>query len=122
MVSLFLCPRMEVKETKSRKGVIQMAKSGKQDVILMAILAVTREDVLAGAGELGISEEQVTDDVVQLVREKLGQVLYDWREAIQGMVKEVLERETLRCPLGMVCSSSCAWCEVGGCKLSREVK
>ena len=99
-----------------------MTENDEHDVILMAILAVTREDVLTSANELGIPEEQITDDVIQLVKEKLSQVLHDWRGTIQGMVKEVIEKEALKCPLGMVCSPSCVWCEVGRCTLSREVK
>ena len=122
MTTLFLCPTMEVKGAKTKKGVIRMAESNKQDVILMAILAVTKDDVLAGANELGIPEEQVTDDVIQLVKEKLGQSLHNWRKTIQDMVKEVIEKESLKCPLGMVCSTCCIWSEVGECTLSREVK
>ncbi len=108
---------MEVEETKSKKGVIQMAESGKEDIILMAILAVTRDDVLAGANELGIPEEQITDDVMALVREKVSRGLRDWREVIKGMVKEAI-----KCPLGQVCSPACVWREVGECLSLRGVK
>ena len=94
-----------------------MAENGKEDIILMAILAVTRDDVLAGANELGIPEEQITDDVMALVREKVSQGLRDWRGVVNGLVKEAI-----KCPLGQVCSPACAWREVGGCLSLRGVK
>jgi len=90
-------------------------ESGKEDIILMAIFMVTKDDVLACANELGIPKEQVTDDVIELVREKVSQGLRNWREVIKGIVKETVKKEAIKCPLGMVCSPSCAWREVGEC-------
>ena len=94
-----------------------MAENSKKDILLMAILTVTRDDVLAGANELGIPEEQVTDDVIELVKEKVSQGLRGWREVVKDMVKEAI-----KCPLGLVCSPSCAWREVGECISPRGVK
>ena len=104
-----------------------MSESGREDILLMAVFMVTRDDVLANANELGIPEEQVTDDVIELVKEKVSQGLHDWREAIKGVVKEAIskeavDKEAIKCPLGMVCSPSCAWREVGGCILPGVVK
>ncbi len=103
-----------------------MPESSKQDILVMAIFMVTRDDVLACANESGIPEEQLTDDVIELVKEKVSQGLSDWREVVKGMVKETIskeavDREAIKCPLGMVCSPSCAWREVGGCILPRGV-
>ena len=94
-----------------------MAESSKENIILMAILAVTRDDVLAGANELGIPEEQITDDVIALVREKVSQGLRDWREVVNDLVKKAI-----KCPLGQVCSPTCVWREVGECLSLRGVK
>ena len=99
-----------------------MAENEQQDILLMAILAVTRDDVLAGANELGISEEGVTDDLIELVKEKVSQELRDWRNIIKDMIKGVIKKGATECPLGMVCSPTCTWREVGGCTLPREVK
>lgn len=87
-----------------------MPESGKKDIILMWILTVTEDDVLACANELGMSEAQVTDDIIELVKEKFSQSLLEWPEEIKGIVKEAF-----KCPLGRVCSPSCAWREVGEC-------
>jgi len=87
-----------------------VSESGKKDIILMWLLTVTEDDVLACANELGMSEEQVTDDVIELVKYKFSQGLLDWPEVIKGVVKEAFE-----CPLGMVCSPYCSWREVGEC-------
>ena len=92
-----------------------MAENGKKGIILMAMFTVTKNDVLACANELGIPEEQVTDDVVELVKERVSQGLCGWREAIKDMVKEAINEEAVVCPLGMVCSPSCAWQEVCQC-------
>ena len=94
-----------------------MAENDKEGIILMAIFMLTRDDVLACADELGIPEEQVTDDVIELVKEKVSQGFRGWREVVKGMVKEAI-----KCPLGLVCSPSCAWREVGECILPRGVK
>jgi len=99
-----------------------MAENDKQDILIMAIFIVTREDVLACASDLGMSPEQVTDDMIELVKERLSQGLGNWREVAEGMVKEVIEKEALKCPLGLVCSPSCAWWEVGQCITLRGVK
>ena len=104
-----------------------MAESGKEDIILMAIFAVTKGDILACANELGISEEQVTDEVIELVKEKVSQGLGDWREVIKGIAKETIKEETIKeeaikCPLGLVCSPSCTWREVGKCISPRGVR
>lgn len=104
-----------------------MSESGREDILVMAILTVTRDDVLACASDLGIPEGQVTDDVIELVKGKVSQGLHDWREAIKGVVKEAIskeavDREAIKCPLGMVCSPSCAWREVGGCILPGVAK
>ncbi len=95
-----------------------MAENGKQDVLLMAILVLNRDDVLAGASELGMPEEQVTDELVETVKNRVAEELGDWRGIIQGMVKDVIRMEATRCPLGMDCSAACAWREVGGCTVS----
>ena len=92
-----------------------MAESGMEDIILMAVLKVTKDDVLVCANELGMSKEQVTDDVIELVKEKVGQGLHGWRGVVRGMVNETLKTEAVKCPLGLVCSPSCAWREVGEC-------
>lgn len=99
-----------------------MAESGKQDILVMALFMVTRDDVLACANELGIPEEQVTDDVIELVKEKISQGLGDWREIVKGIVKETIKKDDIKCPLGLVCSPSCAFREVGKCILPRGIK
>ena len=94
-----------------------MAENGKQDILVMAIFMVTRGDVLDCANDVGIPEEQITDDVIELVKEKVSQGLGDWRGVVKSMVKEAI-----KCPLGLVCSPSCAFRQIGECALSREVK
>ena len=107
---------MEVRDAKAKREEMQMAEKDKQDILVMAMFMVTRDDVLTCAEELGMSKEQVTDDVIELVKEKVSQGLGSWREVIEGIVKEAI-----KCPLGLVCSPSCAWREVGGCILPRGV-
>ncbi len=99
-----------------------MAESSKEDILVMAILKVTKNDVLAGSNELGIPKEQVTDDVIELVKEKVSQVLIHWPEVIEDIVKEALKKEAIECPLSLLCSPSCAWREVGECTSPRVVK
>ena len=94
-----------------------MTESHNENIILMALLVVTKDDILACADELGLSEEEVTEELVESVKDKVSQGLSGWREAVRGMVKEAI-----KCPLGLVCSPSCAWREVGGCMLPKEVK
>ena len=94
-----------------------MAESSKENILVMALFMVTRNDVLACADEMGMSEVQVTDDLIELVKEKVSQGLGDWREVVKDIIKEAI-----RCPLGLVCSPSCVWKEVGGCMLPRGVE
>jgi len=90
----------------------------KKDIILMAILTVTRKDVLDSATELGMSEEQVTEDLINKVQGSISQVLHNWRGLVKNMVTEVIKIVSTECPLGMDCSSSCAWREIGQCTKS----
>ncbi len=104
-----------------------MAENSKKDILVMAMFMVTRDDVLACANELGISEEQVTDDVIELVKERVSEGLGSWRGLIKGMVKETIskggiEKEVIECPLGLVCSPYCTWREVGECVSLRGVR
>jgi len=94
-----------------------MAEDDMKDILLMALFMVTRNDVLACANELGMPEEQVTDDVIAMVKDKVGQSLGDCREVIRGMIKDAFQKEVFQCPLGLVCSPSCAWLEDGKCVL-----
>ena len=94
-----------------------MPENPTEGIILIAIFMVTREDVLDCANEMGMSEEQVTEDVIETVREKVKQGLRDQREVVKSIVKEAI-----KCPLGLVCSPSCPWREVGGCTFSKGAK
>ncbi len=72
-----------------------MAEENEQDILVMAIFMVTKNDVLACADELGLSQEQITDDVVEQVKEEVGQGIGNWREAVRGMVRETIEKRVL---------------------------
>jgi len=63
----------------------------KEDIILMAIFAVTKNDVLTCANELGIPEEQITDEVIELVKKKVSQGLRDWRMVVKSIVKKTIK-------------------------------
>ena len=93
-----------------------------EDILLMAVFMVSRDDVLTCANELGIPEEQITDDVLELVQEEVGQGLSGWREAVKDMVKEAVKMGAAECPLGLVCSPDCAWREAGQCVSLSEAK
>ena len=106
-----------------------MMEENKQDVLMMAIFVVTRDDVLTCARELDMTQEEVTEDVIELVGEEISQDLSDWRWVFNGMVKDILNRQLKEnskkvdgCPLGLICSPSCAWLKVGHCVLHEEVK
>ena len=94
-----------------------MAKNGKEENLFMLMFVVTRSDVLAWANELGIPLDQVTDDVIEMVKTKIRQGASSWRELVEGMVKEAI-----KCPLDMVCSPYCPWREVGKCILPTALK
>ena len=94
-----------------------MAENNMENILLMAILMVTRDDVMTCADELGMPKEQVTDDLIELVKGKVGQSLGCWREVVKDIVKEAMS-----CPLGLVCSPSCAWRGVGECISPKAIK
>ena len=94
-----------------------MAESSKQDIIVMALFVVTKDVVLSCANELGIPEEQVTDNVIELVKEKVSQNLGNWQDGVRDIVKETIEKKAIKCPLGIVCSPSCAFRQTGECSL-----
>ena len=78
---------------------------------------LTKDDVLACANELGISKEQVTGDVIKLVKRRVSLGLGNWPEVVKSAL-----REAIKCPLGLVCYPSCFWWQDGRCTFTREVK
>ena len=94
-----------------------MARNGEEDNLFMLVFTVTRKDVLAWSNELGVPLAQVTDEVVQMLKQKIQQDTANWRELFECMVKEAI-----KCPLGLVCSPSCPWREVGECILPTVLK
>lgn len=78
------------------------------------IFVLTRDDVLAYAKKLKILKEQVTDEVIELIENRLEVEFGRWPE----IVKEVLT-QTSRCPLGLVCFPSCCWWKEGRCIFPR---
>ena len=79
------------------------------------IFVLTRDEVLACAKELRIPTEQVTDEVIELVKSRLNVEFGYWPEVI----KDVLTQAT-KCPLGLVCFPSCSWWKDGRCAFPRE--
>ncbi len=82
-----------------------------KDIIFM----LTKDEILACAGEVGISKEQVTDDVIELVKSRLNLEFRHWPEIVQSLLKEATE-----CPLGLVCFPSCFWWKDDRCTFPRE--
>jgi len=64
---------------------------------------------------MGIAEEQLTDEVIELVRDGLEAAFSHWPE----IVKEILVRAA-QCPLGLVCFPSCCWWKEGRCVFPRQ--
>lgn len=87
-----------------------MSANKQKDIIFI----VTKEQVLACARKLGIAEEQLTDEVIELVKDRLETEFSHWPE----IVKEILTRAA-RCPLGLVCFPSCCWWKEGRCIFPR---
>ncbi|MBA7559629.1 hypothetical protein ES708_01244 [subsurface metagenome] len=87
-----------------------MSKNNRQDIIFM----LTKGEVLACAKELKIPKEQVTDEVIELIEDKLKAEFGRWPE----IVKEVLTQVS-QCPLGLTCFPSCCWWKEGRCIFPR---
>jgi hypothetical protein len=79
------------------------------------VFTMTRDQVLACARELGIAEEQLTDEVMRLVKNRLEAEFRRWPE----IVKETLSRAA-QCPLGLACFPSCCWWKEGRCLFPRR--
>ena len=90
---------------------IKVSKGSERDIIFM----LTKGDILACANELGISKEQVTDDVIELVKSKVNLEFSRWPEIVKSLLKEAT-----KCPLGLVCYPSCFWWNGGRCTFPRE--
>jgi hypothetical protein len=89
-----------------------MPANNRQDIVF----TMTRDQVLACARELGIAEEQLTDEVMGLVRDRLEAEFRRWPE----IVKEILSRAA-RCLLGLACFPSCCWWKEGRCLFPRKL-
>lgn len=89
-----------------------MSISRQKDITFM----LTKDEVLACAKELGIPVEQITDEVIELVKNRLHQEFRHWPE----IIKDVLTQAT-KCPLGLVCFPSCSWWKEGKCIFPREI-
>lgn len=88
-----------------------MRQSYGEDVIFM----LTKHDVLVCTNELGIPQEQVTDDVIELVKKKISLSFGNWPEVVKSALIEAV-----KCPLGLVCYPSCYWWKDGRCTFPPE--
>jgi len=55
------------------------------------VYLLTREDVLACAGEMGIPEEVITDDVLYKVKKGIEGAWEGWTEVIKGAISFALK-------------------------------
>ncbi len=76
---------------------------------------LTKYDILVCANELGIPEEQVTDDVIELVQNRISISFGNWPELVKNALTEAV-----KCPLGLVCYPSCYWWNDSKCTFPRE--
>ena len=79
------------------------------------IFMLTEDEILACAGELGISKERMTEDVVELVKRRIDLEFRHWPEIVKSLLMEVT-----KCPLELVCYPSCFWWKSGNCTFQRE--
>jgi hypothetical protein len=87
-----------------------MAEKSRKEIIFK----LTRDDVLSCAKELGIAEEQLTDETIELIKNRLEAEFNRWPE----IIKETLAQAT-QCPLGLHCFPSCCWWKEGRCIFPR---
>ena len=121
MANLFSRLNIEVRQSdKPEKENNEMPENSREDILVMALFMVTRDHVLTCANELGIPEEAVTDDMIELVKERVSQDLGDWHGIIKNIVKETVNKVASKCPLGLTCSPYCTWQEVGECILPKR--
>ena len=70
------------------------------------IYRLTKNEVLAGANQLGISEEQITEDVVMLVKIRVSLGIRNLPEVVKNTL-----RESIGDPLRLVLYPSYIWRE-----------
>ena len=87
-----------------------MPKNRSKDIIFK----LTKDELLAYAQELGITEEQITEEALELIKDKLNLEFGRWPE----IVKEILTQAD-QCPLGLNCFPSCCWWKEGRCIFPR---
>ena len=80
------------------------------------IFALTKDEVLRCANELGIPTEQVTDDVIELVKSRVNLDSRHWPEIVKGILEEVT-----KCQLELVCFPSCFWWKDNKCTFPERV-
>ena len=87
-----------------------MSANNHKDIIFI----LTQDDILTCARQLKMTPEQLTDETIGLVKDKLAVEFSRWPE----IVKEILIQAT-RCPLGLACFPSCCWWKEGRCIFPR---
>lgn len=103
-----------------------MEYENKEDVLLVALMVVTKDVVLACADELGMPEEDVNEEVLNTVKKKINKVFGDYRNTIQEVITGTLQEEMAvtevsTCPLGLTCYPSCAFMTGDECQLPKKV-
>ena len=78
------------------------------------IYRLTKDEILAGANQLGISEEKITDNVVVLVKIRVSLGLRNWPEVAKSTF-----RESTRDPLRLVFPSCIWWEDDNACSQER---
>lgn len=94
-----------------------MQEESAQDILVMAILMVTVDDVLGCALQEGLAEDDITTDLLLRVKEKVTVRLAEWRGTAREMVHDIVRSEIGKCPLGMTCTPDCRYRDIGQCTL-----
>lgn len=109
--------KMKIKWGGPTEKVNTMEEKEIPNVLVMAIILVTRNDVLSCAEELGISPEKLTRDVIYQVQEAVSKGLVGWKNTVKYIIKEAIKEKGMECPLGMTCSPACNFSQVGDCSV-----
>jgi hypothetical protein len=103
-----------------------MYDKGTNRIYSTALFLLTKNIINECADDLGLSEDMITDDVIEAIRDRTEDIFATWRESLKNVIRDTIGHEIARsskdeCPLHLTCSAACPYMQIGGCRLPNKL-
>jgi hypothetical protein len=94
---------------------------GNDRMVTTALFLVTNNIINECAEDLGLKDNQITDEIIEAVKDRANNTFTNWRDSLKNIIRDTIGHEMARkddeCPLHLTCTAACPFMQIGGCRL-----